>query len=111
MQEKPLRQLPFPIPFILAGQRPHGIRRAFRAAILFDQPGRDRLAHVLADLSRMDAAQAECFEETLPDRRDVDVKFAHAVLDEGRADGLMPWRFVLDDLQPPDPRALLAARA
>ena len=59
----------------------------------------------------MFAAKAERFEKALPDRGDVDVKFAHAIVDDGRADGRMPWRFVLDDLQRPDPGALLAARA
>ena len=63
MQEKPLAELPFPIPFILARQRPHGIRCAFRAAILFDQPGGDRLTHPLIDRGRMFAAQAERFEK------------------------------------------------
>ena len=57
------------------------------------------------------AAQAKGFEETLADGRNVDVEFAHAVVDDGRADRGMLGRFVLDDFERADARALLAPRA
>ena len=57
------------------------------------------------------AAQAEGLKEALTDRRDVDAELAHAVVDDGFADGRMFRRLVLDDLQRPDTGALNAATA
>src|SRR5258708_2054756 len=86
MAEITLGKLPFPSPFVFAGESPERIRRVL-------------------------AAQAKSFKEALTDRGNVDMEFAHAVIDDGVADGGMSGRFILDDLQGADAGALLAPRA
>ena len=84
---------------------------ACATSVFFDQPGGDRRPHLLIDRRRVFAAQAERFKEALTDRRDADAEFAHAVIDDGVADGWMLGRFVLDNLQRPDAGPLLAPGA
>ena len=109
-QQEALGQLAFAVPFVLAGERPDGIGRVLARCRTLRSGGRRSPRACLVDRGRMLAAQAEGFEEALAHRRDVDAELAHAVVDDGLADGRMLRRFVLDDLQRPDARALLAPR-
>ena len=87
MLEIAFGKLSFPIPFILARERPKRVRRRLRAAIFLDQAGGDSCPHSLIDRRRVFAAKAERCKEALTDRRDADAEFAHAVVNDGVADG------------------------
>ena len=110
-EQEALGRFPLPVPLVLAGEGPDGIGGALRIAVLFDQARGDRFAHRFVDRGRMLAAQAERFEEPLADAGDINPEFAHAIIDDGLADGWMRGRLVLDDFQRPDARALLAPGA
>ena len=99
------------VPFVLTRERPNGVCGFLRAAVFFDQAGGRSVAHVVIDRSGVLAAKAESFEEPLTHRGDVDVEFAHTVIDDRRTDGWMFRCFVLNDLQRPNAGALLASRA
>ena len=54
------------------------------------------------------AALPKSFKKSLPHRRDGDFELPCPVIDNGSRDGRLIWRYVLDDLQRPDPSTLIA---
>src|SRR5688500_14221140 len=111
MQEKALGMFALPVPFVLSRECPDSISGCFRIAVFLNQPCGAISAHFSIDRSRVFATLPERLKEALAHRRDADVKFAHTIIDDGRTDGRMFRRFVLNDLQCTNASALLAARA
>lgn len=105
------RCLRFAKPAVLPSQHPHRVGRLPGAAVLLDEPGSNVHPHVVRDRLGVLAAQAERFEEALPDRRYANPELAHPVIDDRFGDGRMRGRLGLDDLQRPDARALFTPRA
>ena len=77
--------------------------------MLHHQTRRHLRPHVGRGSARMFAAQPERFEEALARRRHIDTQLAQIVADDGAGRRWMLGRFVLDDFQRPQPRALVAS--
>ena len=68
-QQEAFSALSFAIPFVLAGERPHGVSRRAWRSVLLHQPGRHLGAHLDSDGTGVFASQAKGFEEALAWRR------------------------------------------
>lgn len=67
-QQEAFGAFTFAIPFVLTRQHPDGVGHGLRRPMFLHQTRRHLRAHVEGDRARMFAAQAERFENALPQR-------------------------------------------
>ena len=110
-QQIPLSLLPLAVPFVFTRKRPNRIGSRCWTAVFLGKPRRYLGAHRVIDRGRVLAALPKGFEKSLPHRRDGDLELPCPVIDNGCRDRRLIWCNVLDDLERPDPGALVAFTA